>query len=46
MDICSQGDCKNRGTCLANPGGGGFGGWLCDCLPGFSGMRCESVSTI
>ena len=46
VDTCSEGYCNNGGTCLAIPGGGGFGGYLCDCLSGFSGMRCESVSLI
>jgi hypothetical protein len=40
VSACSQNECANNGECLDNPGH--FGGYMCDCQSGFSGLRCKS----
>ena len=36
-DSCTPNPCLNGGMCTSN----GFGGFTCQCLPGYSGQRCE-----
>ena len=36
-DACTPSPCLNGATCIPN----GFGGFTCQCQPGFSGQRCE-----
>lgn len=33
---CSTNPCKNGGTCVP-----GVEVYICDCIPGFKGRRCE-----
>jgi hypothetical protein len=39
-NLCSTGICKNNGTC--RPVYYNADGYVCDCLPGFTGKNCES----
>ena len=36
-DACTPNPCLNGGACLSNS----FGGFTCQCPPGYSGQRCE-----
>ena len=36
-DVCTPNPCLNGGVCVSN----GYGGFTCQCRPGFSGQRCE-----
>ena len=36
-DPCADNPCLNGGACMPN----GFGGFTCQCPPGYSGQRCE-----
>jgi hypothetical protein len=36
-DACTPNPCLNGASCVSN----GFGGFTCQCPPGFSGQRCE-----
>ncbi len=36
-DACTPNPCLNGGQCIAN----GYGGFTCQCSPGYSGQRCE-----
>jgi hypothetical protein len=37
-DVCTDNPCLNAGSCTPN----GVGGFLCTCLNGFVGNRCEA----
>ena len=37
-DVCQSNPCLNAGSCVPN----GVGGFLCQCLNGFVGNRCEA----
>ena len=37
-DVCKDNTCLNAGKCLPN----GVGGFLCQCLNGYVGLRCEA----
>jgi hypothetical protein len=41
-DPCADNPCVNGASCLPNS----FGGFTCQCLPGFSGQRCEDRKNI
>ena len=36
-EVCNPNPCLNGGTCQSN----GFGGFTCQCPPGYTGQRCE-----
>ena len=36
-DSCANNPCLNGGVCVSN----NFGGFTCQCPPGYSGPRCE-----
>ncbi|XP_055338186.1 protein eyes shut homolog isoform X2 [Paramacrobiotus metropolitanus] len=36
MDTCSSRPCRNNATCLES-----YSGWMCSCLPEFTGEFCE-----
>ena len=38
IDVCKENPCLNAGSCLPN----GVGGFVCQCLNGFVGKRCEA----
>ncbi|CAF3923815.1 unnamed protein product [Adineta steineri] len=38
IDLCKDNPCLNAGNCVLN----GVGGFICNCLNGFSGNRCEA----
>ncbi|CAF1222867.1 unnamed protein product [Adineta ricciae] len=42
VDVCKENPCLNAGSCTPN----GVGGFLCNCLKGFAGNRCEARSDI
>jgi len=37
-DVCKNTSCLNAGSCIPN----GVGGFMCQCLNGFVGNRCEA----
>lgn len=37
-DVCKDNPCFNAGSCVPN----GVGGFVCHCLNGFVGNRCEA----
>jgi hypothetical protein len=37
-DVCQNNPCLNAGSCIPN----GVGGFVCQCLNGFVGNRCEA----
>jgi len=37
-DVCQNNSCLNAGNCIPN----GVGGFVCQCLNGFVGNRCEA----
>ena len=36
-DVCTPNPCLNGGACMSNA----YGGFTCQCPPGYSGQRCE-----
>jgi hypothetical protein len=36
-DPCAENPCLNGAACISN----GYGGFTCQCPPGYSGQRCE-----
>jgi hypothetical protein len=36
-DPCADNPCLNGGICIPNS----YGGFTCQCPPGYSGQRCE-----
>ena len=36
-DPCADNPCLNGGICIAT----NYGGFTCQCQPGYSGQRCE-----
>jgi hypothetical protein len=41
-DPCADNPCLNGASCVSN----GFGGFTCQCPPGYSGHRCEDRKNI
>jgi hypothetical protein len=41
-DPCAENPCLNGAACISN----GYGGFTCQCPPGYSGQRCEGRKTL
>lgn len=37
MNECDSSPCQNMGSCIDN-----VSGYLCNCVPGFAGINCET----
>lgn len=46
--VCEVHECRNGGRCepLAGPSGATGSDYVCKCLPGFDGKKCERLATV
>ena len=46
--VCEVHECRNGGRCepIASPSGATGGDYVCKCLPGFDGKKCERLATV